>query len=459
VKRLTALASAAVVAATVVAGLSPAAGGASPTCEGLPATVVGPNDGLDTVGTEGDDVMVAPLGSHGYVFGYGGDDTICLVDVAQETTTGPFARVLAGPGDDAVYNLRTLAYAPQVELGVGADAYVGSDGSDLVHAGTWLDDSGFDTDADVIDTRGGFDQIYSGSQASGVPNHDGISTGAGNDRVWYALAAGGAIDDGPDADFLDLTFAPAGTVTIDNSAHRATVGGQPVLTWTSAIGFTTSATPTSAVAFVGTEANEELRVVGSVADVVGTAPISTGGGDDHVVLQYYLPGTVDLGSGQDELTVQACLEVRVVIDEAASCALAGQDVDMPLAGVEDIGVRAANLATVRGTGGPDHLAAFADEVVVRGLGGADVLEPSGHLVRAFGGPGADRINAHALFGSSIVRGGRGADVLRGDRGRDHLYGGSGADLADGKDGKDLCVAERTRNCERTSRLESMGATW
>ena len=33
------------------------------TCQGKAATVVGPTEGFNTIGTEGDDVIVAPLGT------------------------------------------------------------------------------------------------------------------------------------------------------------------------------------------------------------------------------------------------------------------------------------------------------------------------------------------------------------------------------------------------------------
>ena len=52
--------------------------------------------GFNTVGTEGDDVIVAPLGNQGRVLGLGGNDTICLVDGASGPSRDPIVSVDAG---------------------------------------------------------------------------------------------------------------------------------------------------------------------------------------------------------------------------------------------------------------------------------------------------------------------------------------------------------------------------
>lgn len=94
------------------------------TCQGQTATVVGPTvaGGTDTVGTEGDDVIVAPIGTSGSVQGLGGDDTICLVDrVNTPVHDATGVTVQAGPGDDAVFNESTTGLAYAIELGADAD--------------------------------------------------------------------------------------------------------------------------------------------------------------------------------------------------------------------------------------------------------------------------------------------------------------------------------------------------
>src|SRR5687768_1860756 len=72
----------------------PPAGAATPTCSGMPATIVGTPGPDDITGTPGDDVIVG-LGGDDTISGQGGNDTIC--------------------GND------------------GADSLIGEEGNDLLH--------------------------------------------------------------------------------------------------------------------------------------------------------------------------------------------------------------------------------------------------------------------------------------------------------------------------------------
>ena len=94
------------------------------TCQGKPATVVGPTEGaIDTNGTAGDDVIVAPIGPYGTVQGLGGNDLICLVNGLQSTLPEQsVVSVQAGAGNDSVVNEAVLYPGSViVELGTGAD--------------------------------------------------------------------------------------------------------------------------------------------------------------------------------------------------------------------------------------------------------------------------------------------------------------------------------------------------
>jgi hypothetical protein len=94
-----------VAAAAVV--LPPVPSYAAPViCQGKEATIVGPTaPPYTTVGTEGDDVLVAPLSpGSGSVQGLGGDDTICLVGGGVPDPTLLTVSVDAGDGDDSVLN-------------------------------------------------------------------------------------------------------------------------------------------------------------------------------------------------------------------------------------------------------------------------------------------------------------------------------------------------------------------
>jgi Ca2+-binding RTX toxin-like protein len=63
------------VIALSVVGMSTGRAG-TPTCFGMPATIVGTDFSDSLEGTDGDDVIVG-LGGDDYIFGYGGKDLLC----------------------------------------------------------------------------------------------------------------------------------------------------------------------------------------------------------------------------------------------------------------------------------------------------------------------------------------------------------------------------------------------
>ena len=129
---------------------------AVPTCDGLPATIVGGPGSSELVGTSDDDVIV-DLDGNNVVRGFGGDDTVC---------TGPGNdRILVGGGADTVIDAGGNNI---VDGGAGADIIATGTGADTIRAG-----GGNDT---VIDTGG--DNI-----ADGGAGNDTITTGAGNDTI------------------------------------------------------------------------------------------------------------------------------------------------------------------------------------------------------------------------------------------------------------------------------------
>jgi hypothetical protein len=109
-----------IVAAMFGVGLVPAAQAQAATCQGQAATIEGPTDGQNTTGTEGVDVIVAPLSPNSIVSGLGGHDTICLVDGPGRTSRDPFVIAQAGAGNDSVVNETTIPRSIRVELGTGA---------------------------------------------------------------------------------------------------------------------------------------------------------------------------------------------------------------------------------------------------------------------------------------------------------------------------------------------------
>jgi Ca2+-binding RTX toxin-like protein len=333
-------------------------------------------------------------------------------------------------------------------LGAGADLYVGNDYPETVDGASSWEPNGADTEVDVFDTHGGDDRLTSGSGAPGVENDDVISTGTGRDTIIYRGAAGGAVDNGPDSDVLFLSAAWPGDLTIDNRTRRASVGTQTALSWTAVDSFSTRVDPESSVSFHGTNADEELNVSGTVLDLAMPTQIVTGGGDDRVGLENYLPANVGLGDGYDTLTYLACHRAYVALAVSAECLTAGgAEVSTALAGVEYFHGSTADGLTVQGSDRAERISALARYVLVYGGPGADrVFAFGGRITQVNGGRGDDRIKGVGRRGV-ILNGGRGADVLRGDSGPDQLHGDLGQDVAWGQRGKDECDAEVRHFCE------------
>jgi hypothetical protein len=126
----------------------------TPTCNGLPATLVGTGAGETLIGTVGKDVIVA-LGGDDVILGRGGDDIICA-GTGDDIAAG-------GPGRD------------WIDGEDGEDALTGADGDDLVYGGNG---------DDIIKGGRGRDILYGGY------GDDMVNGGLGGDRI-----AGEAGDD------------------------------------------------------------------------------------------------------------------------------------------------------------------------------------------------------------------------------------------------------------------------
>ncbi len=449
-KKLTGALSALSLAAVFVAGDVSAAHAEVVTCQGQPATVVGPTEGETTTGTEADDVIVAPMYGNSAVWALGGNDIVCLVDASSRASRDPFVFVAAGAGNDFVVNQTTLPIGGfTVELGAGADSYVGNEFNETV-AGSMRDDAvAPDTEVDVISTGGGNDVVRSGTPLPGWPNHDVISTGDGSDGVVYAGLAGGSIDNGDGADSLFVNGSWTGVLSIDNTTRRASLGGG-TLSWTNVAGFGARVAPGSSLSFAGSDAAEHLNVSGTVLDLAAPSTISMGGGDDGLRLENYLPTSVDTGAGDDTFGFLACTAARIKIDDSAQCTpAADQQVHTDLAGIEFLFAIATETLDVVGTTGPDRVELSAKQRVRVSAGlGDDLVQAGGRTVVIKGGRGGDRLLGAARGDGLTIYGGRGADFVRGSDGRDRLFGGKGSDTANGRQGVDRCVAEIRINCER-----------
>jgi Ca2+-binding RTX toxin-like protein len=426
-------------------------------CQGREATVVGPTAApYTTVGTEGNDVIVAPLRpGTGSVQGLGGDDTICLVGGGEPDPTGLTVSVDAGDGDDSIVNETVSSLYPRVTLGAGSDHYVGNDFGDSVDTGK---SNGIDSDVDVVDTRGGDDNISTGSP-SGVENHDLVSTGAGSDWVNYMNPSGELVDNGTGADTLWFGSVTPHAWLIDNVGRRLSVGDLTMLTWTDVTVFRTSETQGDSFAFLGNDGDETLVVDGleSGATTRGGA-IRTGAGNDTVQLENYLPGQVDMGTGADDLLYQAysaCRSAAITMNRSAACITVEGSVEVAtrLAGIERLEAQTHHRLDIVGTPRRDVIVANSPVLRVHSGRGSDRVDiEKAADSTAWGGRGNDRLTGlmarkTPVFDKMVLRGGRGDDILRGAATPDRLFGGSGRDRANGRDGRDICVAEVRRACE------------
>ena len=303
-RRAAAAAVIAVLGAACVA-FAPTADANTTTCHGLPVTVEG------AVGTEGDDVMRAPLDAWEGVEGLGGDDTICLVD-GRPGSRDPQFFADAGPGDDVVVFEAT--YSASVILGAGSDRFIGNDVGAYVYTGASAPIPGgvgyfgqTDSEADVVLGGAGRDSVYSGDTGGFAANPDRIATGGSNvdlDRVFYAgrMTPDGELDNGSSRDLLFLVgpWGP-GELSIDNVAGRADLAGTEVLRWSSVRQFVVDERP-AALRFVGGPAPEHLAVGDYQLGAPGapmTVDVVTRGGGDYVSLAGALRGRIRLGGGHD----------------------------------------------------------------------------------------------------------------------------------------------------------------
>ncbi len=98
-----------------------------PTCQGLPATIVGTSGHDVLIGTNGPDVIVG-LGGNDVIVGLGGDDVICAGDGNDI--------VIGGRGDDTILGEE----GNDLILGQrGSDTIDGGPDSDLCHGGPGTD--------------------------------------------------------------------------------------------------------------------------------------------------------------------------------------------------------------------------------------------------------------------------------------------------------------------------------
>ncbi|MEU4770397.1 hypothetical protein AB0H12_45095 [Actinosynnema sp. NPDC023794] len=144
---------------------------ATPSCDGLPATIVGSADGDSLTGTNGDDVIVG-LGGDDTIIGLAGNDRVCAGD-GDDTVYGEFVVVPDElPGVPAPGPLEDLS--DRVFGEAGDDVLIGNSGTAVITVS-----AAYIADNDHIDGGTGSDVISGGPRRDG---HGRLGRGGGPQR-------------------------------------------------------------------------------------------------------------------------------------------------------------------------------------------------------------------------------------------------------------------------------------
>lgn len=394
-------------ALAVPAGWSPAVA-ATPTCQGVPATIVG-TSGPDTiVGTKGPDVIVAGPGDD-VIDARAGDDLVCA-GMGSDRVDGGF-------GSDRIYGQQDRLGSDAGGTFLLGDVLSGGPGDDLIVGGqdnrradarrlhdtvSYADAAG----AVIVDLSSDYPLASGeGTDTLRLGTHPGVIGSAHDDTITGS--------DGPDqvdgGDGGDLIKGRGGDDTLTGESRKATKRGADTL--------------------VGGPGNDLL------GSYTGRDRIEGGGGRDFVEAFSDRPAVVEAGGGADYV-------VHHVLPRsgARSTGGAGRDVLVSLGKrLEGRQPRASFHVDLRS--GTTRTSTGA-----RGsVGGFEEHRLVGNLLWEFHGtPGPDRV--WALTGGPLrARTLGGDDWLGGSPRDDFLHGGDGTDTATTGGGTDTC-REVERGC-------------
>jgi Ca2+-binding RTX toxin-like protein len=410
------------VVATVV--LLPVPAGAADTslCLGRAVTqvVTGPG-GSDVAATPGDDVVVV-VGSTAVsqvrVHTLGGDDLVCFVGVANDSTLD------AGAGDDRVSTVGAVPVAGRgirTDLGPGSDQLVGGPATDRLTAAGRAEAVG-----DTADLGPGDDSVDT-IALSATP----VLGGAGRNTV--------------------LVGGEAATVAVDNVTHTVTSPGIATVSFGPDFQDFTFLGG-EAMTMTGGPGDESVAVLHDGPGGPRRSLVAIlGAGDDSLDTFSALAGTWWGGDGDDHLSYRRTSGTTDPRDRPGAVVDLGGAIQRPdrsdglpddvsLRGFEGLDLSRFRNAAVRGTSGTDDIHVSGCVARVDARGGADRVDVDTTCRRAgasvlSGGGGRDRLTAGA--GPDVLRGGAGDDVLRGRGGRDTALGGAG---------RDRCSAESRTSC-------------
>lgn len=367
--------------------------GPPPTCQGVPATIVG-TPGNDTLtGTAGNDVIVAGAGNDG-IRGLAGNDRICG-DAGDDT-------ILGGDGDDAVFG---GSGADTVRGEAGNDTLLGNPGGGSTDdTGDWIE--GGDGN-DLLDGWTGDDTLLGGTGddlVMGMAGTDTVSYAASLTAVRVNLATGAATGEGTDT----LTQVENATGSSRNDTLQGSSGPNVLR---------------------GGSGNDAVLGGAGADSLLGDAGNDTvGGGDDG--------DTIDGGTGDDVLNG----------DDGA---------DTIRGGTGDDDIRGSlGGDKLFGDAGDDRILAYNGKDTVDAGPGADVVDGGADTDVVTGG--ADNDTVRGGTGHDTVRGGTGNDKVFGDAGDDKVFGESGNDAVNGGNGTDSCSGgtgtDSGTQCESTTSI-------
>jgi Ca2+-binding RTX toxin-like protein len=393
---------------------------ATPTCRGVPATIVGTARDDTLRGTSGNDVIVGLRGLD-EIDGRGGADLICGGPSRYKEIDGDvvFQNLFGGPGNDTVVGglgVDEVFGDAGTDLVIGAaghDFLGGGLGNDTLRAGAGLDfvsgDEGSDrmfgdAGADWLNDFAGANVLNGGDgpdELSSGPGNEMIRGGPGRDAVSYVEV----LEDfgsGSHCNTITANLALGtahgtgfGTDTLESLESVWTGGGNDVLTGNGrANGFYTGGFPCA-------EASPTDSVNGmGGADRISFDSESAEGGSAPG------PVRVDLAAGTARWNNQGSPNPIVV-----------------------------SLTSIENVTGTEYRDIIAGDAQPNGLnGGTDWGSFRGDVIGGAGGN--DRLAGQG--GSDELYGGPGADVLWGGPGSDFLQGGLGLDRNDGGRAVDTC---------------------
>lgn len=395
-------------------GSHPASADGTPTCAGLPATLVGTARADKLVGTSGDDVIVG-LARNDVIDGRGGDDVICGGRGADtlfgrsgtDELQGGGSRIVRGDGQVIYYR----------------DRLVGGAGDDVLDPG--FDGGTHETRWDLLDFSGAPGPVVADVAADTVTGH-GVDIVVGDN---YAVL-GSRFDD-------TLTGGDGDDELYGGNGADQLLGLQGADTLLDTDG---SFRPT-------TTADDDLLDGGPGDDLLfaeeGNDDLFGGDGADSLSSSGAFPDRLDGGPGRDEIYDQLTLSDDQSIDAGG-----GRDLVRLFGGYDDGAAQLRSRVVIDLAAGTARIPASD---LTFPFAGAEALMSYLPALTWYGTDGADKVEADPTYDRRtrrlVAHGRAGDDRITGTTRADLIDGGPGVDVGQGRTGDDTCIdVEVRRSC-------------